>query len=116
MAGFAADFFDDVLDEAMLQVGIRSDIFRGNPVGFFLGALDQPSVEALESGAARANRPVLSWDLAVQQFRSDFGEAEHPTKMPGVDPAARSRAVANRRDRAKRVRLEDVLLSRNVLQ
>jgi hypothetical protein len=107
---------NSVLQQAMLQVGITPDIFRGNPVGFFLGALDRPSVEALESGEARTARPVLSWDMAVQQFRSDFGEADHATKMPGLDPAVRSEAVAKRRDRAKSVRHEDMLLSRNLLQ
>jgi uncharacterized protein DUF4338 len=48
---------NNVLQQAMLQVGIMPDIFLGNPVGFFLGALDRPSVEALESGKARTARP-----------------------------------------------------------
>jgi hypothetical protein len=101
----------DELRQAMLQVGITANIFRGNPIGFFVGALDRPAVEAIGAGRVRTVRPVLSWDIAVQQFRSDFGEAEHPTKMPGVDLASRSQAVAKRRDRAKRVQYKDILLS-----
>lgn len=101
----------DELQDAMLQVGITANIFRGNPIGIFLGALDRPSVEAVAAGRSRANRPILSWDMAVQQFRSDFGEAEHATKMPGVDPVSRSQAVAKRRDRAIRVQWSDILLS-----
>jgi hypothetical protein len=100
-----------VLQQAMLAVGITPSIFRGNPIGFFLGAIDQSAVEALVTGKPRVRRPLLSWDIAVQQFRSDFGEAEHPTKMPGLDPVSRSEAVARRRDRAKRVQYHNILLS-----
>jgi hypothetical protein len=103
-----------VLIQAMQQIGITEKIFHGNPVGVFLGALDLPSVEALETGHARANRPVLNWDMAVQQFRSDFGEGSRPTKAPGLKPAERAEAIAKRRERASRIRLDDILLSRRL--
>lgn len=100
------------LREAMLQIGITSDIFRGHPIGFFVGALDLPSLEALSTGAARIKRPQLNWNIAVQQFRSDFGEADCPTKMPGLPAHVRADAIAKRRARAKKVKRSEVMLSR----
>jgi hypothetical protein len=103
---------EGALRQAMLKIGITTNIFRGHSIGFFLGALDLSSVEALSTGLPRRKRPRLSWDLAVQQFRCDFGEAERPTKMPGLNLASRAEAVAKRRDRAKKVTLQDIMLSR----
>jgi hypothetical protein len=103
---------EGILRQAMLKIGITTDIFRGHPIGFFLGALDLPSVESLSSGAPRRKRPRLSWDMVVQQFRCDFGEAECPTKMPGLNLVKRADAVAKRRERAKNVAFQNILLSR----
>jgi hypothetical protein len=100
------------LQQAMLQIGITADIFRAHPIGFFLGALDLPSVEALSTGDPRTKRPQLNWNIAVQQFRSDFGEADCPTKMPGLSPVARASAIERRRTRARSVTLSDIVLSR----
>jgi hypothetical protein len=100
---------DDLLEHAMRQVGLSKRVFRGNPVGVFLGAVDRPSIEAIESGTARTHRPELSWDMVVQHFRSGFDAVVDLSVRP--DLAARADAIRNRRERAKRVRYGDILLS-----
>jgi hypothetical protein len=110
--GGAASQADAVLRQAMLEIRITTDIFRGHPVGFFLGALDLPSLESLSAGTPRRKRPLLNWDMAVQQFRSDFGEAQCPTRQPGLNPTKHADAVAKRRDRARGATVQHILLSR----
>jgi hypothetical protein len=62
-------------NRALSSIGLNGLIFRGNPIGVFMGAVDRESIEAIAIGNPRQNRPILSWNLAVQKFRSDFGEA-----------------------------------------
>jgi len=104
-----------VLDRALNELGLSGRGLRGNPLGVFIGALDRQSIEAVASGKPRTKRPVLNWDLAVQQFRSDYGEASDPTKKPGVNKDERAAAIKRRRERAVNVRREDILLSRRFL-
>jgi hypothetical protein len=103
------------LDRAMRHIGLNRRIFRGNPIGVFIGALDRQSIEAVASGEPRTKRPVLDWDVAVRQFRSDFGEAVDPTKKPGVKTDERAAGIMKRRERAGKVKLEKILLSRILL-
>jgi hypothetical protein len=103
-----------VLDQAIAHVGLSSLIFRGNPMGTFIGALDRESIEAVGSGKPRRRKPTLSWKLAVDRFRSDFGAAFAPIVISGVDKAARASAITKRQQRANETRLSDIRLSMRV--
>jgi hypothetical protein len=100
-----------VLDFGLQRLGLNWEIFRGNPIGVFIGAVDRPSIEAIATGVPRASRPRLSWDLVVQKFRSDFGEEPDLTKMKETERTARKEAITRRRARALAVTLEDIKLS-----
>lgn len=100
---------DQLVNRALHHVGLSPRIFSGNPIGVFVGALDLPSIEAIMRGHARVHRPELSWDMAIQQFRSDFGEATAPTKKPGLDNKARADAIRKRRSRANETTFDDIL-------
>jgi len=100
-----------VLYRVLRRIGLGQELLRGNPMGVFIGAIDRQAVEAVASGAPRSVRPVLDWNLAVQQFRSDFGEADDPTKKPGMKIEQRAAAIQKRRARALGVCLADILLS-----
>jgi hypothetical protein len=103
---------DRSLNRAIRRIGLSPEVFRGNPIGVFIGAIDRESVEAVATGVPRRNRPVLSWELAVRKFRSDFGAEPDPERKTGVDKTARAEAVVARRARAKAVKMDDILLSR----
>lgn len=98
------------VNQALARIGVSRKIFRGNPRGVFMGAIDRHSLKALQDGRPRSSRPVLSWDLAVQGFRQSFG-AEIDKKIGPPDRERRERAIAQRRERATSVALKDILLS-----
>ena len=104
-----------ILERALTALGLSRRMLFGNPLGYFIGALDRQSIEAVASGEPRSKRPLLDWHIAVQQFRSDFGEAVEPTKKPGVDAEQRAKAIENRRKRARKVRRDKILLSERIL-
>jgi hypothetical protein len=105
-----------ILDRAMNHFGWNRRFFRGNPLGIFIGACDRQSIEAVSSGKRRMKRPVLDWDLAVRQFRSDFDEAPDPTRKPGMNIDERTAAKMKRRNKAVQVAFDKILLSRILLR
>jgi hypothetical protein len=100
-----------LLNRAISRVGLSPRIFRGNPMGMFVGALNRESIEAVAAGNARPHAPVLSWDLAVRKFTVDFRHTLAPTEIRDQSTRKRVEAALNRIDRAKSVTLRDVLLS-----
>jgi hypothetical protein len=105
-----------ILDRALKHFGWSRRLFRGNPLGIFIGALDRQSIEAMSSGESRSKRPVLDWDLAVRQFRSDFDEDPDPTRKPGMNIDERAAAKMKRRNKATQIALDNILLSRILLR
>jgi hypothetical protein len=96
-----------VFQYALDRVGLSTGIFYGNPVGVLLGALDKPSLEALQEGKPRETRPVLSWEKAVVRFRSEY----EISKTRLCRDAEHSRAVQKRAQRALQTTFDDILLS-----
>ncbi len=106
------------LTRALSSLGLNRQMFRGNPMGVFVGAVDRESIDALMTGRPRIERPVLDWNLAVRHFLSDFSEREgdSPTKKPGVNTLELMKGKANRRKRASEVTFDEILLSRRLQQ
>jgi hypothetical protein len=100
-----------VLGRAISELGLGREIFDGNPVGVFVGAIDLPSVLAISTGQTRTTCPSLSWELAVRKFRSDFGEDVELIKIREDGVAARRDAIERRRLRAKEIAMADIMLS-----
>jgi hypothetical protein len=107
---------DQALAHAMRLVGLGAHIFRGNPVGVFLGAIDRESIEAVATGRPRVVRSVASWEMAIGKFRRDFGAEPDPERKTGADWQARAEAVAARRARAQQVQTTDILLSQRLIR
>jgi hypothetical protein len=101
-----------LLRYVMQQVGLSTLIFRGNPMGVFLGAIDRSALEALRDGVSRHARPMLSWEKAIARFKSEFDT--QPTDQFRDDP--RQQAVGRRARRALETTLEDIRLSSRVEQ
>jgi hypothetical protein len=102
-------------NRALSSIGLNGLIFRGNPIGVFMGAVDRESIEAIAIGNPRQNRPILSWNLAVQKFRSDFGEApDLVATIATQNGAMRTEAIEKRRERATGTTLSEIRLCKRL--
>jgi len=96
-----------LLQHVIQHVGLTNRVFRGNPVGVFLGAVDRPALEALKEGQPRQSRPLLNWNKAVTRFKSEF-DLEQADRSAN---ACHRNAVRDRVNRALQTTLTDIRLS-----